>query len=99
MVNCERERKAIGMGFSISIYSQHENMVQLLLDRHADVNQLSNIAKNSTLIEAFTGSSINIMKLLIRYGVDQKIKNIHKKTVLDYAKERGRQDIIDLLDK
>jgi ankyrin repeat protein len=102
------------MYVSPNMPSNYKEVIKLLLDAGADINQQIGIPKkpvNYTLEvdPGFKGSTALffaiysrnkfLVKFLLEHGADPSIKNAGGKTALDFAKELGAQEIIPLLSK
>ena len=78
----------------IAIQTQNINIVKLLLENGADVNQCDEMGNNSLIVAARTQSddsnALDIIKLLLKYNVNIKQKNIpmpeQKNSLPDYEK-------------
>ena len=82
-----------------AVYNQAE-MVRLLLDRGADPN-VQNSEGDTPLICAtkYAAGHAATVKLLVEGGTDLMIKDKDGKTALDYAKAKGQQEAITLLEQ
>ena len=82
-----------------AVYNQAE-MVRLLLDRGADPN-VQNGEGDTPLICAtkYAGGHAATVKLLVEGGTDLMIKDKDGKTALDYAKAKGQQKAIEILEQ
>ena len=82
-----------------AVYNQAE-MVRLLLDRGANPN-VQNSEGDTPLICAtkYAGGHAATVKLLVEGGTDLMIKDNDGKTALDYAKAKGQQKAVALLER
>lgn len=71
-------------------------IVRMLLDKGADPNAKSQSGSTSLHTVGFTGDGESL-DLLLKHGGDPAIKNKDGKTAADIARERGHQEIADLL--
>jgi ankyrin repeat protein len=71
-------------------------IVRMLLDKGADPNAKSQSGSTPLHTVAFTGDRASL-DLLLNYGADAAIKNNEGKTAADIARERGNQEVADLL--
>jgi hypothetical protein len=74
------------------------DIVELLLDRGADIN-LQNEKGFTALMHALINGDTEIVKLLIDRGADIDLQNMYGETALDIAITKGNQKIIDILRK
>ena len=81
-----------------AVFNQVE-MVRLLLERGADPN-MQNGEGDTPLICAtkYAGGHAATVRLLVEAGTDLTIKDNNSKTALDYAKAKGQQEAIALLE-
>lgn len=82
-----------------AVYNQ-DRTVRILLERGADPN-VQNSEGDTPLICAtkYAGGHAAIVKLLVEGGTDLMIKDKDGKTALDYAKAKGQQKAIALLEQ
>ena len=71
-------------------------IVRMLLDEGADPNAKSQSGSTPLHTVAFTGDRASL-DLLLKHGANSTIKNNAGKTAADIARERGNQEIADLL--
>src|SRR2546423_6745774 len=71
-------------------------IVRMLLDKGADANARSQSGSTALHTVAFTGDRASL-DLLQKHGADPAIKNSEGKIAADIARERGHQEIADLL--
>lgn len=80
-----------------AIQSNNKEMVELLLNAGADINEKTRF-DNTPLMMAAEDGYKGIVKLLLQEGADISIKNEHGNTALDIVKNREhREEIIQLL--
>lgn len=78
-------------------------IIVMLLENGADVNKTETENDASALVfiaqntGATSGQREKIVKLLLDKGADKSIKTKEGKTALDWAKEKGHQETVDLL--
>jgi ankyrin repeat protein len=68
----------------------------MLLDKGADPNAKSQSGSTPLHTVAFTGDRASL-DLLLKHGADPAIKNNDGKTAAAIARERGHEEIADLL--
>lgn len=71
-------------------------IVRMLLDKAADPNAKSQSGSTPLHTAAFTGDRASL-DLLLTHGADPAIRNKEGKIAADVARERGHQEIADLL--
>jgi ankyrin repeat protein len=71
-------------------------IVRMLLDKGADPNAKSHSGSTPLHTVAFTGDRASL-DLLQKHGADPAIKDNDGKTAADVARERGNQEVADLL--
>ena len=79
-------------------FKGNDSLASYLIEHGADVNAVNNNG-TTPLIFAAMYNKINSVKLLLSKEVDVTIKDIKGKTALNYAQQKGFNDIIDLLQK
>ena len=80
---------------------KHTQIVMELINHNADVNfqdRFGNTALHLVLLEEFTGTTINIVKLLLSHFTNLETVNKDNKSVIHLAKESQNQEIIDLIE-
>ena len=83
------------MGATFKAYPE---MVKILVDKGANVNQV-NYNGASTLIFAATFGQLQIAELLLAKNADKSLKDRSGKTALDHAKIQENKQMIELLSK
>jgi ankyrin repeat protein len=68
----------------------------LLVDKGADPNAKAQSGSTPLHTVAFTGDRASL-DLLLKHGADPALTNNEGKTAADIARERGNQEIADLL--
>ena len=71
-------------------------IVRMLLEKGADPNAKSQSGATPLHTVAFTGDR-NGLDLMLKHGADPAIKNNDGRTAADIARERGNQEVADLL--
>ena len=77
-------------------------VVALLLDKGADINQVSRADNNNgyTLLHyAVATDNVELAKLLFDRGADTTIRTDEHGTALDIARKRGHQDLAKLIEE
>ena len=80
---------------------KHIQIVTELINHNADVNLqdwFGNTALHLVLLEEFTGTTVNIVKLLLPHFINLEIVNKENKSVIHLLKESQNQEIIDLIE-
>jgi ankyrin repeat protein len=71
-------------------------IVRLLVDKGADPNAKAQSGSTPLHTVGFTGDRASL-DLLLKHGADRAIRNNDGKTAADIARERGHQEVVDLL--
>jgi len=102
--NLARDAYTIALPFIAALGDQ--NVVRLLLDHGADVNEFHPLGRNALIFASVSDfPSGDVVKLLIERGADVNAKSRHKqsgdtgRTALDMAKLRGNSSVVDMLVK
>jgi ankyrin repeat protein len=76
----------------------HTGIVRLLLDKGADVNARDNLG-GTALMMAAAAKNIDVVRALITKGADVNVRETGflRYTALDYAKDAGSKDIVNIL--
>ena len=82
----------------ITILYEWKDIAELLLQMGVDPNE-SDQYGNPPLHNAVKIKDMELIELLVNYGADLCIKNDRNQTVLDLAKEKGSNQIVDFLVK
>ena len=77
-------------------YNNTAPIVELLLERGANINSKDNTYSTALMIASHENNS-NVVRVLIDHGANINQKNIFGKTALDYASDNNYTEIIDLL--
>ena len=86
-------------GFSILDYAMNDHtgkVLELLISYGVNVNGKS--SNGSVLHTATSFEMIEVVKILLKNGIDTSIKDSDGKTALDFAKETENQELISLFD-
>lgn len=75
----------------------NKNIAKMLIDAKADVDTKDNISHMTALMWAAKDGHKEIVERLIDAGANINTKNIYAKTALDYASEKGYEDIVKIL--
>lgn len=84
----------------VSLKNEHfepTETVKLLLNAGADPNIVDSDGNNALHIAVYY-NHLNIVKLLLRYGMNLIIKNNNQQTARDIAFDDGNDEIVNLLD-
>jgi ankyrin repeat protein len=79
-----------------TVYYNSTPVVELLLERGANVNSKDNTYSTALMIASHENNS-DTVRVLIDHGANINQKNIFGKTALDYASDNNYTEIIDLL--
>ncbi|MGI9549276.1 MAG: ankyrin repeat domain-containing protein, partial [Bdellovibrionales bacterium] len=71
--------------------------VKLAIESGADINEQISIGSISPLMIAIEENRIDIVKVLIEFGVDVNARNQEGQTALMYAIKASRSDLLELL--
>jgi ankyrin repeat protein len=74
----------------------NKEAVELLIQKGADVNHRTS-GNYTPLMQAALVGQLEIVKILLDAGADPTVKDTGGRTAMDYAEERDRKDIGDLL--
>ena len=83
-------------GLQIASFYNNYDIVELLLNRGADINAINNIKETPLFIACKNGYK-NIVELLLNRGADTNIKNYHGDTALMVACLHGNEEIVEIL--
>ena len=72
--------------------------VEALVVAGADINAPGELS-NTPLHEAVSQEHVPVIRFLLEHGASPNLKNEFGKTPLDIAREKGRGDIVDLLER
>ena len=92
-----------GSCFSVNVSALHHaakgdvEIVRLLLDARADVNQQHFFDCETALMIAASAGKTEIVHLLLNAGADKNVTNLDGETVLMMAKSSGQAEIASLL--
>ena len=78
-----------------AVMAENREAVELLISKGADINAKDSRGYTALMI----ASQADIVKLLIEKGADINEKDKDGRTALDMAKEKGRTDIVQILEK
>lgn len=71
--------------------------VQVLIDAEADIDVRFGDEKWTPLMMAAAEGSLECAKVLLKAGANQSVKDTDGETALDFAKEKGHTELIELL--
>jgi ankyrin repeat protein len=74
------------------------DFIKELIEKGADINEASH-TRDTALIMAVKNNNSNVVRLLIEKGANISIPNIAGQTALDIAKEKGYEEIANILSK
>ncbi|MBN2694648.1 ankyrin repeat domain-containing protein [bacterium] len=78
-----------------AVASGDETIVNYLLTSKAPINDIDN-SGNTPIAIATWQQRVNIVRVLIRFNADLKIRNSSGSSVLDLAKQKGNSELINL---
>ena len=95
----QSETNQFNMPLMIAAWHGHFNLVKLLVENGAFINQQDKKNGFTALMKAvFHKEDVGIVKYLLDHGADKNIISfIDRKTALDYAYDRGNRELIGLL--
>lgn len=95
----QNETNPFNMPIMIAAWHGHFNLVKLLVENGAYINQQDKKNGFTALMKAiFRTEHVEIVEYLLEHGADKHIISfIDKKTALDYAYDKGNQKLIELL--
>jgi ankyrin repeat protein len=93
------DKAALNRGLAVAVTRSNMPVVNMLLDRGADVNSISPQFRVSTLAEAALSdtASTELVKSLLDHGGDINRKTENAETVLDLAQKLGDRAVVELL--
>ncbi|MCD0459592.1 ankyrin repeat domain-containing protein [Roseiconus lacunae] len=71
--------------------------VSLLLDAGAEINSVDKVEQFTALMVAAAEGNLEVAKVLLRKGADPTMKDIDGDTALDFAQEKGKPELVQLL--
>jgi ankyrin repeat protein len=84
-------------GLLLASSAGHIEIVRLLLDGGAGIDQKSGYTGCTALAYAAVKGRVEVMKLLLERGADPKMKDYHKQTALDNARELKQPEAVKVL--
>ena len=95
----QSEINPFNMPLMIAAWHGHLNIVKLLVENGAFVNQQDKKNGFTALMKAiFNDKDVSVVKYLLNHGADVNILSFHdKKTALDYACDKKNRILIDIL--
>lgn len=95
----QSETNLFNMPLMIAAWHGHLNLVKLLVENGAYVNQQDKKNGFTALMKAiFNKEDESIVEYLLQHGADKNILSfLDRKTALDYAYDKGNRKLIDLL--
>ena len=95
----QSETNPFNMPLMIATWHGHLNLVKLLVENGAYINQQDMKNGFTALMKAvFHKEDASILKYLLEHGADKNIMSFKdKKTALDYAYDRGNEELISML--
>lgn len=88
-----------GMGTALmaAIMSGNKVIIEKLIVKKADLNQIDTQGKTALIYAAFNNNP-EIVELLLKAGADKKLADTENRTALDYAKFNKNTRLVILLD-
>ena len=80
-------------------YNGHERVVDLLLQRGAEVNLQDSKGRTALMKAAYSNHDPTVVSRLLRAGADMTLHDVDGKTALKHAEEKGRAAIIDVFNE
>ena len=95
----QNETNLSNMPLMIAAWHGHLNLVKLLVENGAFINQQDKKNGFTALIKAvYQKEDEDIVEYLLKHGADKRILSYHdRKTALDYAYDKKNRKLIDLL--
>jgi ankyrin repeat protein len=88
-----------GVLTKIVLNSPDSSLIELLVKKGADVNEISEIKMTPLMVSTKRrDGQCDFAKLLVEMGAKKDIQTTDGSTAYDFAKEAGNQDIMDLLE-
>ncbi|MBN1598075.1 MAG: ankyrin repeat domain-containing protein [Bacteroidales bacterium] len=96
-VNAESGSKGRGTALIYAAAANRFEVVKYLLENGADINATTPYQNETALVWSVAMGHTDVVKLLVEKGADQEIKNRSGQTVMDLAKQSGKEDVVKIL--
>ena len=84
--------------FDMAITYDNRWMVQYMLKQDININHTNRKSGFTALMAAACYGRVEIVKLLIENGADQKLKDLKGFTAADFARKMNKKSVLELLD-
>jgi hypothetical protein len=81
-----------------ALYKKDVALAKLLLIKDQRIGHVCGIDSRTPLMWAAEGGLVEIVRMLIRQGVDIHVRDSYRQTALDLAKQKNRTNIVHLLE-
>ena len=84
--------------FDMAITYDNEFMVKYLIEQGIDINSTNRRSGFTALMASACYGRVEIAKILLSYGVDQKAKDSKGFTAIDFAIKMNKKSVLELLE-
>lgn len=84
--------------FDMAITYNNIEMVEYILEQGIDVNVTKRRSRFTPLMAAASYGRVDIARLLLKYGADQKLTDTKGFTAVDFARKMNKKSILEILE-